>query len=358
MNKRLIAFLSIISLLVFLPLIPASAAAKAGAKCTKVGSTSIVGNKTFTCVKYGQFSAWKKGLVITKPTPTPVDLWQETQFKILGQFKKLQPKAIQELNFVLSPNADKTIAKKLQDSYQEPITYLSNLFVNPAKVTFLVMNENDKEWWLTKFRELSSNQPSDWWGGSHCQPSPRIHCGYGSSPNPDGTFHFGQLLGSEIFWTNYDYTIAYHESIHVYQLGLMGNRMSELPVWFAEGQASYLGPTFSHKYQNSKDQREGPLTRLRNSFPDTSSYKLSDWVTWLKRLDSDSDFTFKNELGYSVGALIMESLYNSNDYTKIHDWMVVIKSGKNYKNAFKEVFGQDYDIWIETTVASYIDSQI
>ena len=54
----------------------------------------------------------------------------------------------------------------------------------------------------------------------------------------------------------------------------------------------------------------------------------------------------------------MESLYNSNDYTKIHDWMVVIKSGKNYKDAFKEVFGQDYDIWIETTVASYIDSQI
>ena len=66
MNKKLVAFLSILSLLVFLPLIPANAAVKAGAKCTKVGSTSIVGNKTFTCVKYGQFSAWNKGVLTKK----------------------------------------------------------------------------------------------------------------------------------------------------------------------------------------------------------------------------------------------------------------------------------------------------
>ena len=66
MNKRLIAFLSILSLSLSLPLIPANAAVKAGAKCTKVGSTSIVGNKTFTCVKYGQFSAWNKGVLTKK----------------------------------------------------------------------------------------------------------------------------------------------------------------------------------------------------------------------------------------------------------------------------------------------------
>ena len=66
MNKKLVAFLSILSLSLSLPLIPANAAVKAGAKCTKVGSTSIVGNKTFTCVKYGQFSAWNKGVLTKK----------------------------------------------------------------------------------------------------------------------------------------------------------------------------------------------------------------------------------------------------------------------------------------------------
>ena len=66
MNKRLVAFLSILSLLVFLPLIPASAAAKAGAKCTQVGIKSTVGNKTFTCIKSGQKLAWNKGVSTKK----------------------------------------------------------------------------------------------------------------------------------------------------------------------------------------------------------------------------------------------------------------------------------------------------
>jgi len=365
MTKRLIIFLSVLSLFLSTLLIPANAAVKAGTTCKTMGQVKTVSGLKYKCIKSGKKLAWNKGVAIVKSTPTPtlqvevpVEKWQEAQFAIVKALSLLKPSEIQKLNFVYSPNVNKKEADMLQASYQEPITLLSTLYVNPRPVTFLVMSETERDWWWSQVTLLATRLPNDWWGGSHCQPNPRSHCGYGSMAEPDGTFHFGQLLGSQFIWTNYDYTIAYHESIHVYQLGLMGNRMNELPFWFAEGQASYLGPAFSHKYQNSKDQREGLLGSLRNSFPDTSSYKLSEWVTWLNRLDSDSDFTFKNGLGYSVGALIMESLYNSNDYTKIHEWMVSIKSGNNYKNAFKEVFGQDYDRWIETTVAPYVDSQI
>jgi hypothetical protein len=58
MNKRLIAILSILSLVVFLPLVPAHSATKAGARCTKVGINSVVGNKTFTCIKSGKKLVW------------------------------------------------------------------------------------------------------------------------------------------------------------------------------------------------------------------------------------------------------------------------------------------------------------
>jgi M6 family metalloprotease-like protein len=68
MNKRLIAFLSILSLSLSLPLIPASAAVKAGGKCTKAGIKSTVGNKTFTCIKSGKKLAWDKGVSIKKPS--------------------------------------------------------------------------------------------------------------------------------------------------------------------------------------------------------------------------------------------------------------------------------------------------
>ena len=218
------------------------------------------------------------------------------------------------------------------------------------------MNEKDEDWWLERFKELTPSQKPDWWG-SHCGPSSRSHCGYGSSPNPDGTFHFGQLLGSEIVWRDRDYAIAYHESIHVYQLGLMGNRMDKLPVWFAEGQACYLGYTFSHRYIDSRQQRQSEIGRLKD-FPNVEKFNDKEWFEWLQKIDSDREYTFNNQLGYSAGELILESLYNVNDYKKVHEWMVSIKNGSDYKTAFKSTFGQDYDSWMRDTVAPYLNSQI
>lgn len=70
MNKKLVAFLSVISLSLSLPLIPATAAVKAGAKCTKAGTKSVVGNKTFTCVKSGKKLVWNKGVALALPNPS------------------------------------------------------------------------------------------------------------------------------------------------------------------------------------------------------------------------------------------------------------------------------------------------
>jgi hypothetical protein len=70
-NKRLIAFLSIISLFLTLPTFPVNAAAKAGAKCSKAGITSVASGKTYTCVKSGKKLVWGKGFPTTAATPTP-----------------------------------------------------------------------------------------------------------------------------------------------------------------------------------------------------------------------------------------------------------------------------------------------
>jgi len=57
-NKRLIAFLSILSLLLSLALTPVNAAAKAGSKCIKVGAKSVVNNKSYVCTKSGRKLIW------------------------------------------------------------------------------------------------------------------------------------------------------------------------------------------------------------------------------------------------------------------------------------------------------------
>jgi hypothetical protein len=57
-NKREIVFLSILSLSLSTLLIPANAAAKAGAKCTKVGVKSVGNDKSYVCTKSGKKLTW------------------------------------------------------------------------------------------------------------------------------------------------------------------------------------------------------------------------------------------------------------------------------------------------------------
>jgi len=71
MNKKLIAFLSILSLFLTLPLIPVNAAAKSGGACSKAGITSVASGKTYTCIKSGKKLVWDKGVLIAKVPSQP-----------------------------------------------------------------------------------------------------------------------------------------------------------------------------------------------------------------------------------------------------------------------------------------------
>jgi hypothetical protein len=65
MTKKLIIFLSILSLFLSTLFIPANAAAKAGDKCNKPGITSVTAGKKFTCVQSGKKLVWNKGISTT-----------------------------------------------------------------------------------------------------------------------------------------------------------------------------------------------------------------------------------------------------------------------------------------------------
>ena len=47
----------------------AQAAVKAGSACSKLGATSTVSGKKYTCIKSGKKLVWDKGVVVVKPTP-------------------------------------------------------------------------------------------------------------------------------------------------------------------------------------------------------------------------------------------------------------------------------------------------
>jgi len=61
MTKKLIVFLSILTLFLTSPIISANASVKAGSACKKAGITSTVSSKTYTCIKSGKKLVWNKG---------------------------------------------------------------------------------------------------------------------------------------------------------------------------------------------------------------------------------------------------------------------------------------------------------
>ena len=138
MNKRVIAFLSILSLFISTPFIPANAAAKAGASCSKAGITSVVSSKTYTCIKSGKKLVWNKGVkvvAVIPKAPTSFDdlvqnyegiaysAWSKSRTKIMASTKT-------DVNFklVLGPNSVLTNKNPI-----DAINLVSRLYSGYAK---------------------------------------------------------------------------------------------------------------------------------------------------------------------------------------------------------------------------------
>ena len=60
-----------LSLILTFNALPVNAAAKAGTTCKTLGQTSVVGSKTFTCIKSGKKLVWDKGVSAEQPANLP-----------------------------------------------------------------------------------------------------------------------------------------------------------------------------------------------------------------------------------------------------------------------------------------------
>jgi polyhydroxybutyrate depolymerase len=73
MERKLIAFLSILGLSFSISLVPAHSAVKAGSSCKTAGNKSVVSGKTFICTKSGNKLIWSKGKQIVSNSNTLKD---------------------------------------------------------------------------------------------------------------------------------------------------------------------------------------------------------------------------------------------------------------------------------------------
>ena len=185
MRKRLVVLLTVTIALVLLQPI-ATAAVKAGAKCSKAGATSISAGKKFTCVKSGTKLTWNKGVVVKKPTPaatvsptptptaTPTpkaptsfdDLVENYQGIAFAAWSKSREKILTSkktditLKMIMGPSSQLTYKEPLI-----PIDLVSRMYagnVEPIEIYYLAFNYADREWAVNQMESILPNSGSRW----------------------------------------------------------------------------------------------------------------------------------------------------------------------------------------------------
>ena len=355
MNKRLIAFLSVLSLFLSSPLSPANAAAKAGAKCTKPGNVEVVKGKTFTCVKSGKKVVWNKGV-----SQTP------------GKNISAREQAFNSLRLIYNTNKDKSLKNEIQiishsSIKQSVVSEVRNRTTNflkffgdeAASINFyIIIGNNETTAWmaqeLTKADPAGSRGHAEWetWFKGNLNSSNRCKMwnagSMGFSSDGSGLLQFTLYPNDctnplDIVWK----TTVEHEVVGAMQRVWSERRDELLPCWLNEGQQVYYGSVLG----TAKN-----FSEFKEVFSWHKRYKKEDLMSAAKRLGYGVDGgTCGSQGGYEAGRLLVEQLIYQYGHEALISFTKAIvntpgQDSEKWKVAFEKQYKVSYEKWLEKVV--------
>jgi hypothetical protein len=364
-NRKLVAFLSVLTLLFSGSVVVANAATKIGATCKQPNATSTVKGVAVKCLKTGNRYTWKK--VATSSTPAALP----TNFSDLAANRKgISQAAWTKVNQSIAKNTSKVgtfnihtgpNTKPYFDDYQKPVALVSKLFPTikePASNIVIQYKFKDLTWADAKVKELLPASEIERLnrdeGGrlltSNCDSSQKTCFGSKQLTTTNGInlvlqgvpeqLYSSDLAGQDRFKGG---MLEAHEYFHSLQRiptqGIGIQQKDYPPVWFVEGSAEWvqnaaINNRDFNKYKNyfdldcqatckklSKSDIAKILTEATNSF-------------WPKE--------YEYWLNYALGSLLIESLVsitNPESIMKIYDELA---TRIGFTGAFKNVYGLEW----------------
>lgn len=362
-NRTVALYLLTTIFALFIQSSPSVSATKAGAKCTKAGSTSIVSKKTYTCIKSGKKMVWNKGVLVkpvATPTPTPtlnLELgWKGLYQKTLRSFKQGLTSNL-DIKVFYSPNVNKSNANLLKQSYEEVLTLYSSRFGPDKRIFLFFMGEGEKDWYDQKVREFEGSSVNhNWWGGNHCTFDAFSECGMGTNSVKESIFYF--QVGSK--WTPDARSAvnANHEVAHMYQKSYIGDGAYRFfPCWFNEGQANFLGFVTLSRIKEITDGRKSQIMSLDRGFPLYRSFTQQDWFEAMNKVEGDYNFCTSNGLGYSLGMLLNEYIYTNYTLEQIEAVFISLTEGLSWDLAIEKNLSLS-KLQLKTEGSKYVYSQV
>ena len=354
MRKRLIALLVITPLLLSSQLPTSHAATKAGAKCLKVGVKSVVGAKTFTCIKSGTKLIWDKGA-----SQSP------------GKNINAREQAYNSVRLIYNTNQGKLPKNKIQiisnsSIKQSVVSEVRNRTTNfikffgdeAASINFyIIIGNNETTAWManefTKADPAGSRGHAEWetWFKGNLNSSNRCKVwnagSMGFSSDGSGLLQFTLYPNDctnplDIVWK----TTVEHEVVNHIQRVWSEKRDDLLPCWLNEGQAVYYGSVLG----TAKN-----FSEFKEVFSWHKRFKKEDLMTAAKRLGYGIDSSCGSQGGYEAGRLLVEQLIYQFGHEELISFTKAIvntpgQDSEKWKVAFEKQFKISYDKWLENVV--------
>ena len=355
MNKRLIAFLPILSLFISLPLTPVNAAAKAGGTCTKAGIKSVAASKTFTCIKSGKKLVWNKGVAVSASKPTPAatptteanyaTLWEKYSWVKPTSASSVASAATDKFKAYVAVTRTKDTVIKIaaQDGADQTLVgwvkdganLVAKAFDYPKlSKPFLIVIGIDRAW-------VEKTYIENGWNKNEAKDLAE-HFGLGS---PAGAIdNRSNLYDSGVITRNNSLVndklgmmqTPGHEFFHAVQFSWTGPIAdasgSKVPSWFWEGPPTFIGlQTASYLGLASYTTEGREFAVGRSNTPSTKSSLLSEAI---KNTGSPTDPD-----PYGIGAIATEFLVANVGMEKFMDIYTNLGKKKSFADSFKTATG-------------------
>ena len=355
MNKRLIAFLSVLSLFLSSPLSPANAAAKAGAKCTKPGNIEVVKGKTFTCIKSGKKLVWDKG--VSQTTGKNISAREQAYNSVRLIYNANQGKLPKNKIQIISHSSVKqSVVSEVRNRTTNFLKFFGD---EAASINFyIIIGNNETTAWMaqefTKADPAGSRGHAEWetWLKGNLNSSNRCRLwnagSMGFSSDGSGLLQFTFYPNDctnplDIVWK----TTVEHEVVGAMQRVWSERRDDLLPCWLNEGQQVYYGSVLG----TAKN-----FSEFKEVFSWHKRFKKEDLMTAAKRLGYGVDVgTCGSQGGYEAGRLLVEQLIYQFGHEELISFTKAIvntpgQDSEKWKVAFEKQFKISYDKWLEKVV--------
>ena len=364
-GKKLVVFISVLTLLLSGSVVVANAAVKQGAKCTKPNAVSMVNGTSFKCLKTGNKYTWIRVSTAGNSAALPTSFAD-----LVANRKGISQAAWIKVNQSIAKNTSKVgtfdihtgpNTKPYFDDYPKPVALVSKLFptIKEAASNIVIRYMfKDLAWAEAKVKELLPASEIERLnrdeGGrlltSNCDSSQKTCFGSKQLTTSNGinlvlqgvpeTMYPNALAEKDRFSSG---MLEAHEYFHSLQRipfqGIGVQQKDYPPIWFAEGSAEWV----QNAAINNRD-----LKKYKNYFAldcQAACKKLSksDIATILtEATNSYWPNQYDRWLNYALGSLLIESLVSVTNPESILSMYNEMATKIGFAAAFKNVYGIEW----------------